>query len=419
MAQTMAEKILARASGRETVKPGQYVEAKVDFLMAHDMTFYEGYKAMMSTGNRKVWDADRVVVIMDHCTPAPNLKWAEIHKEVREAVETQGISSFYDVGIGICHQVFVEKGHATPGSLVLGGDSHTTTYGAIGAAGCGIGFSEIAYVLVKGTLWFRVPETIQIVLTGKLMPGVSGKDIILHIAGKYKAEFAQYKSVEFVGPGASVLGISDRMTICNMGVEIGAKFCFFEADAATISFLKGKTGVSFDKFGADRNAIYQDEYQIDISSIEPQVALPHNVDNVQSISEISDIPIQQAFIGSCTNGRLDDLKKAAAILNGRKVQTGTRLIVIPASSEIYLHAVRLGIIESLVDAGAIILSPGCGPCGGLHMGIVASGEAVISSSNRNFKGRMGSPEGSIFLGSPETVAASAVEGKIADPRKYL
>jgi len=312
-----------------------------------------------------------------------------------------------------------EKGHALPGRLIVGGDSHTTTYGALGAASCGIGHSEIAYVMVKGSLWFQVPETIKFVLKGKMGPGVSSKDVILKIAGQYTAEVAQYKAVEFAGPAAKAMSIDQRMTISNMGVEIGAKFAFFEADEKTVAFLQGRTDQPVKPFGPDGDAKYAEVYEVDISSLEPQVAFPHNVDNVKSISEVGEIPVHQAFLGSCTNARGEDLARAAAILKGRKVHSRTRLLVIPASRQIYTAADQAGIIQTFLEAGAIMGPSGCGPCGGRHLGILAAGETAISSSNRNFKGRMGSTESFVYLASPETVAASAIEGKIADPRKYL
>jgi 3-isopropylmalate/(R)-2-methylmalate dehydratase large subunit len=419
MGMTMAEKILARASGRKTVRPGEFVTAEIDIIMGHDLSFYGGYNAMTQSGFQKVWDPKKIVVVIDHHVPAPNIHHAEVHRIMRENVKAQGIKHFYDAGVGICHQILPEKGHVLPGRLIVGGDSHTTTYGALGAASCGIGYSENAYVMVKGSLWFQVPETIRFVLKGKMGPGVSSKDVILKIAGQYTAEVAQYKAVEFAGPAAKGMSIDQRMTISNMGVEIGAKFAFFEADEKTVAFLKGRTDEVVKPFGPDGDASYAEVYEVDISSLEPQVAFPHNVDNVKSISEVGEIPVQQAFIGSCTNARMEDLKRAAALLKGKKVHAGTRLLVVPASHEIFTQFVKSGTIQTFLEAGAMIGTPGCGPCGGGHLGILAAGETAISSSNRNFKGRMGSTESFVYLASPETVAASAIEGKIADPRKYL
>jgi len=416
---TMAEKILARASGNDRVKPGEYVTARIDTLMMPEQCFHEAYPLLVQSGCKEVWDPGRIVIVIDHRVPAPNIPYAEIHRQIRDYVQSLGIKNFYDVGVGICHQVLPEKGHALPGSLIIGGDSHTTTYGAFGAAACGVGRTEVTYVMVKGSLWFRVPETFRFMLKGKLSLGISAKDIILKIAGQYTAEMAQYKAIEFVGPGATELRIDQRMTICNMAVEVGAKFAFFEADHKTLTYLKSRTDRRLEPFSADPNAQYAGEYEMDVSSLEPQIACPHNVDHVKSISEIGEIPVQQAFIGSCTNGRAEDLEEAAAILKGRRIHPQTRLLVIPASQEVYVQIGKSGALQTFLEAGAMIGTTGCGPCAGEHMGTLAPGETAISSTNRNFRGRMGSPESFVYLASPETVAASALEGKIADPRKYL
>jgi 3-isopropylmalate/(R)-2-methylmalate dehydratase large subunit len=418
MGMTMAEKILARASGQERVKPGDYVTATVDVIMGHDGSFRQAYETLRENGLEHIANPDKVVVVIDHRVPATNIANAEGHRRIRGYVQLQGIDNFYDAGTGICHTVLPEKGHALPGRLIVGGDSHTTTYGALGVASTGIGISELAYVLCKGSLWFRVPETIKFVIHGTLGKGVASKDVLLHIAGKFSVEVAQYKAVEFTGPVAQALEVDERMTMSNMGVEIGAKFAFFEADDRTIAYLKGRTGQEVKPFGPDADAQYLAIHEIDVSGLEPQVAMPHNVDNVAPISEVDDIPVHQAFIGSCTNSRTTDLERAAAILKGRTVKPGTRLLVIPGSHEVYTNLVRAGTLQTLVEAGAMIGTPGCGPCGGGHMGILAAGENVISTTNRNFKGRMGSTESCVYLGSPETVAASAIEGKIADPRRY-
>jgi len=416
---TMAEKVLARASRRKQVKPGEMITASVDILMVADMSFYESYELMIRSGCSTIWDPERVVVIMDHLYPAQNAAQAEKHRKIREWVKKQGIKNFYDGGVGICHQVMVEKGHVLPGKLIPGGDSHTTTYGALGSASCGIGHSDIAYVMAKGSLWFLVPETIRFILKGDLPRGTSAKDIILKIAGAYSVNVAQYKSIEFSGPLAGKLSVDDRMTICNMGVEIGAKFAFFEADHNTIEYLKKRTSQPVEHFGPDPEADYEATYEMDFSFLEPQVACPHNVDNVKSVVEVEGIPVQQAFLGSCTNAKVQDLERAAAILKGRKAHHEIRLIVIPASREVYLRISESGALQTLLEAGAMLCPPVCGPCGGLNNGILGNNETAICTTNRNFKGRMGNPESFVYLASPETVAASAIEGKIADPRKYL
>jgi len=419
MGMTMAEKVLARAAGRGEVKPGEYVTAKVDQVMVHE-AFAAVYRIMKEAGIERVWDSSKIAILFDHSVPAPTVANAEAHKLIRQGVKKFGIESWYDMKAGICHQIMGEKGHIIPGELVLGTDSHSTTYGAFGAAGAGIGVSEMAYVLATGELWMRVPSTLKFVLKGDLPEGVVSKDIILYIAGKYTTEVAQYKAVEFKGTTAERMSIASRMTMANMGVEIGAKFAFFEADEKTLDYLlqyvreeaRKRVGI----FKADPDARYEQVYEVDVSRLEPQVAFPHDVGNVRPISEVGEVKVNQAFLGSCTNGRFEDLEIAAAILKGEKVHPETRLIVIPASWRIYLEALREGILETLIEAGAVVCNPGCGPCFGGHMGVLAAGERCIASSNRNFKGRIGSTEAEVYLGSPATVAASAIAGRIVDPR---
>jgi len=420
MGMSMAEKVLARASGRREVKPGEYVTAKVDQVMSQE-AFAEVYRILKEEGVERLWDPSKIAILLDHYVPAPSVAQAEVHKLIREGVKKFGIEGWHDMKAGICHQIMGEKGHIIPGKLILGTDSHSTTYGAFGAAGTGIGVSEMAYVLALGELWMRVPATIKIVIQGALPEKVMSKDIILYIAGKYTTEVAQYKAVEFQGPTVERMSMASRMTMANMGVELGAKFAFFEADQKTLDYLlpyvreeaKKRVGI----FKADPDAYYERGYEIDVSRLDPQVAFPHDVGNVRPISEVGEVKVNQAFLGSCTNGRFEDLEMAAAILRGKKVHPETRLIVFPASWEIYLEALREGILETLIEAGAVVCNPGCGPCLGGHMGLLASGERCIASSNRNFKGRMGSPEAEVYLGSPATVAASAIAGRIVDPRQ--
>ncbi len=416
MAMTMAEKVLSRVSGGANVRPGDYVTAAIDRVMTHE-GFAGCYGILSRAGVNQVWDPERIVVLLDHNVPPPDIASAEAHKLIREGVARYGIKHWYDMKAGICHQVMPERGHVIPGELVLGCDSHTTTYGAFGTAATGIGVSEMAYVLATGQLWMKVPPTLRFVLSGEFARCVTSKDLILHIAGKYTTEVAQYKAVEFVGPLADRMSIASRMTVSNMGVEIGAKFAFFNADATTLAFLEGRTPQPATPFAADAGAVYEATHEIDVSDLEPQVALPHDVGNVRPISEVGDVPVNQAFLGSCTNGRLEDLEMAAAIVSGKTVHRETRLLVFPASYEVYLAALRSGALETLVEAGAVICNPGCGPCLGGHMGLLASGEKCIAASNRNFKGRQGSAEAEVYLGSPATVAASAVAGRIVDPRE--
>ena len=417
MGMTLAEKILARASSRAEVKTGEYVTANIDLAMCHDGLGAVS-RILNEVGIDRIWDPARVVCPLDHATPSPTVQAAEARKRVENAVRAFGIGNFYGQRAGVCHQVLPEKGWTLPGDLIVGTDSHTTTYGAFGAAGTGIGFTEMAYVLATGRLWFRVPETIRFIMTGNLLPRVMSKDIILYIAGKYSTSVAQYKAVEFSGPLARDLSIASRMTMSNMSVEIGAKFAFFEPDEKVTEYLAGRTDRSIDLIRPDDDAVYESEYEVDVSTLEPQVALPFAVDNVKPVSQVGEVRVNQAVLGSCTNGRLEDLRVAAEILKRGKVHPDVRLLVIPASAEVLKEATAQGVLYDLVNAGAIVCPPGCGPCFGSHMGLLASGESCIASINRNFKGRMGSPESRVYLGSPAVVAASAIEGKIADPRAY-
>ena len=418
MPMTLAEKILARASGNKEVAAGDYVTAKIDVAMAHEGAVWV-IEELMKAGIDRVWDPERIVILFDHWAPAPTELAATMHKKIREFVRRHKIKYFYDIKAGICHQVMPEMGHVRPGELIVGTDSHTTTYGAFGAGGTGIGTTDMAVVFATGELWFRVPESIKFRIRGTLPKYVTSKDVILKIAGKYGTEVAQYKSVEFEGPTISSMSIASRMTISNMAMEIGAKFALIPPDDKTIDYVKSRTTKPFTPLYPDPDAIYEKVYELDVSDLEPQVAFPHSVDNVKPISEAEGIKIDQAFIGSCTNGRLEDLAAAAEILNGRKVHPDVRLIVIPASREVYLEALRAGIIEILLKAGAVVCNPTCGPCMGTHLGLLADGERCISTSNRNFKGRMGSPKSEIYLASPYVVAASAVKGEITDPRKLM
>jgi len=418
MGMTLAEKILARASGRSSVRAGDYVVAEIDLAMIHE-GMRGVYPILQEAGVKKLWNPEKVVSIIDHWVPAPTVEAAVHHQTVRRAVEEYGIRYAYGERAGICHQVLPEKGHVVPGDLIVGTDSHTVTYGAFGAAATGIGYSEMAYVLATGKLWFRVPETIQFRMEGDPGAGVMSKDLLLHIAGKYSAEVAQYKAIEFTGSTSRNMSLSSRMTMSNMSVELGAKFGFFQPDEKVAKFLEGRAKKNYYSILADPDADYENIYPVEASGLEPQVAFPHNIDNVKPISQVGRVKIDQAFIGSCTNGRMEDLRIAAQILSGKKVNPGVRLIMIPASWDVYREALKAGLLETLADAGALICNSTCGPCFGGHMGLLAPGEKCIASINRNFQGRMGSPESEVYLGSPATVAASAVEGVIADPRNHL
>jgi homoaconitate hydratase family protein len=412
---TMAEKVLARASGREDVSPGDFLTVRIDVAMLHE-AFALCAIQMKAAGIDEVWDPEKVIVILDHFFPAPTVRYAEGHKAVRALVEELGITHFLGHE-GICHQVLTERGLVEPGQLVVGTDSHSTTYGALGAMSAGIGTTDMTYVLGTGEIWMQVPSTIRFELHGEPSPGVSAKDIALHIAGSHGVDVGQYRSIEFGGPLAAKLDISSRLTMANMGTELGAKFAIFEADDAALAYL-AERGVNAEVFGPDPGCDYESVHELEVSSLSPQIALPHSPGNVRSVTELEGTKIDQAFLGSCTNARAEDLAIAAEVLRGRRVSPDTRLIVTPASRQVALDASRSGALETLLEAGASITAPGCGACPGGHNGVLASGEVCISSTNRNFRGRMGSPDAEIYLASPASVAAAAIEGCIADPRKY-
>ncbi|WP_256623085.1 3-isopropylmalate dehydratase large subunit [Methanolobus chelungpuianus] len=407
----MSEKIFSRASGTRA-KANDFVIADVDYAMAHDGTSILAVRSFREMGTEKVWNPDRIVVPFDHLTPANTDTTAALQKDIREWLHAQGIKNFYDVGEGICHQLLPEKGFALPGKLIVGADSHSCTYGAFGAFGTGVGATDMAEIFSTGKLWFKVPESISITAEGKLGKHVYAKDLTLRIIGTLGVAGATYKAAEFYGSTIESLSVSGRMTLCNMAIEMGAKAGIVPPDKKTFDYLKGRTEETYEPVYADEDAHYAQEYHFAASELEPQVACPHNVDNVRGISELSPTKIDQAFIGTCTNGRLEDLEVAASILKGEKV--AVRTLVIPASREVFLEAARKGVIETLLEAGATIGTPGCGPCLGGHMGVIAKDEVCISTANRNFKGRMGTG-GFIYLASPATAAASAITGEITSP----
>ena len=414
MSLTLAEKILARASGQDTVKPGEIVQAKIDVAMSHENADLV-IRHFKEIGLEKVWDPDRIVIIFDHRIPAESEKTAELHKRVRAFVKAQSIRNFYDLKAGICHQVLPEKGHTRPGGVLVGTDSHTTTHGAFGTFATGIGATEMAGVWATGELWFKVPETIKIEISGRFKQWVMSKDLILYIIGRLGADGADYKSVEFSGAVIENMSVSSRMVLSNLSMEMGAKVAFVLPDDKTIAFVKSKTDKKFTAVLPDSDAVYEKVLNIDVSDLEPQVACPHSVDNVKPVKDVKGIKVDQALLGSCTNGRLEDLEVAAQIIEGKKIASCVRMIVIPASWEVYLEAMEIGFLKTFIKAGAIVVNPGCGPCLGAHQGILASGEVCISTTNRNFQGRMGSPESKIYLASPAVVAASAIKGEIALP----
>jgi len=414
---TFAEKVLGRAAGVEA-KAGDTVTAKIDLAMSHENAalVLRSFKEM---GAKGIWDKSKVVLLFDHRVPASTVKAAESHKAVRDFVGLEGIPHFYDLREGVCHEVLPSKGHVLPGMLVVGTDSHTTTYGAFGAFSTGIGATEMAAVWATGELWMRVPETLRAVIGGHLADGVYAKDIILRIIGDIGCDGADYQCVEFTGSAVDSLSVAGRMVLSNMSVEMGAKAGVCFPDAKTEEYLSSRTEGKWSAVRSDKDAHLKEVRGYDVSNLAPQVSMPHSVDKVADISKAAGIPIDQAFIGSCTNGRLEDLMAAESILRGRQASPKVRLLVAPASREIYLEAADQGILASLVRSGAIILNPGCGPCLGAHEGLLAPHERCISTTNRNFRGRMGSPEAEIFLASPATAAASALKGEIADPREVL
>jgi len=416
MGYTFAEKVLAHKSGLAHVKAGQIVVVKPDKLLTHDNTAAISQK-FKQVGVQKVADPMMHVVVLDHVVPAANATYATNHKIIREFVAEQGIPAFYDIGEGICHQVLPEKGHAWPGAVIVGSDSHTTTHGAFGAFAAGIGRTEAAAIMATGTIWLRVPESLKIIVEGKLPDRVAPKDLILYIIGLLRADGADYCSVEFTGSTIREMSVAGRMVLSNMAAEMGAKNAVVEADAVTRAWLKGRVQHAYEEVHADPDAVYARVVTVDAYDILPQVAQPHTVDNVAPITDVAGTKIDQALIGTCTNGRLEDLAAAANILRGKHIAKGVRLLVLPASRAILLQAMEQGVIRDLVQAGATLLNPGCGPCLGAHEGCMAPGEVTISTANRNFKGRMGSKEAAIYLGSPATVAASALKGMIADPRE--
>jgi 3-isopropylmalate/(R)-2-methylmalate dehydratase large subunit len=419
MSMTFAEKMLAQKAGKDRTIPHEIVTVSPDKILSHDNSAAIA-GIFRKIGVEKVVNPEKIVIILDHCVPAATEKYALNHKEIREFVNKQNIKHFYEINSGICHQVLPEKGHALPGTLILGSDSHTTTYGAFGTFAAGIGRSEAAVIWATGKIWLRVPETIKIKITGELPAGVYAKDLILYIIGDLGADGALYKAVEFCGTAIDNMSISGRMTICNMAAEMGAKIGYINSDNKTRIWLKDRIhNQKYTEVCSDKNASYTQEIEYDVSSLEPQIACPHTVDNVKPISQVEGKKIDQVLIGTCTNGRLEDLKVTANILKGNKIAPHVRLLIFPASTEVFRDALKAGIIEQLSHSGAIIMNPGCGPCLGAHEGVLAPGEICLSTANRNFKGRMGCKEAFIYLASPATAAASAIEGIISNPQKFL
>jgi 3-isopropylmalate/(R)-2-methylmalate dehydratase large subunit len=414
---TIAEKVFSAHSGTDA-RAGDIVVADVDFVMGQDGTSPLAIKAIERMGVEKVFDPAKVALVIDHSSPSPLEGVSALHTVMREFGKRTG-AKVYDVGCGVCHQLIPEQGHVVPGDLMVGCDSHTCTYGAVNVFSTGVGSTDGAAAMVAGKLWFKVPDSFKVVCTGELPPGVFSKDLILELAGRIGADGATYQALEFHGPVIDALSVDARMTISNMAIEVGAKAGLMCADAKTLAWYDGRGERAPRPVDPDADAVYAREITIDASSLGPRIAKPHSVDNVSPVEELVGLPIQQGFVGTCTNGRLEDLAIAAKILAGRKVDPDVRFIVAPASRQILLDAIAAGHIQALVEAGAAVVTPGCGPCVGTHNGVPSDGENVISTANRNFKGRMGNSNAFIYLGSPATVAASVIEGRVTDPRKYF
>lgn len=416
MGMTMTQKILADHAGLDNVVAGQLIEAKLDMVLGNDVTSPVAINEMNKFGRETVFDKTRISLVMDHFTPNKDIQSAENCKQVREFAKKNDILHYYDVGnMGIEHALLPEKGIVTCGDCIIGADSHTCTYGALGAFSTGVGSTDMAAGMVTGKAWFKVPSAIKVVIKGKKADFISGKDVILHLIGMIGVDGALYKSLEFAGDGIKELSMDDRLCISNMAIECGAKNGIFPVDDVTLDYVKGRSLREYKVYTADDDAEYERVVEIDLSTLRPTVACPHLPENTKTVDEIEKIEIDQVVIGSCTNGRMEDMRIAASILNGKKVAKGVRCIVIPATQAIYLQCIKEGIAEIFVQAGAIVSTPTCGPCLGGHMGILASGEKAVSTSNRNFVGRMGHTKSEIYLASPAVAAASAVKGYIADP----
>ena len=417
MGMTMTQKILARHAGLDSVVPGQLIEAKVDMVLGNDITTPVAITEFEKAGFTQVFDKEKISIVLDHYTPCKDIKSAQLCMQARNFARQHEIVNFFDVGqMGVEHALLPEKGLCAPGEIIVGADSHTCTYGALGAFSTGIGSTDMAAAMATGLLWFKVPAAIKVTLKGKLQPHVSGKDVILHLIGTIGVDGALYQSLEFTGEGVSSLTMDDRFTIANMAIEAGGKNGIFPVDEKTMEYINGRVNRPCEAFEADPDAEYVSEVVIDLDALEPTVAMPHLPENTKVVSEVAGLHIDQVIIGSCTNGRIQDLRIAAAIMKDRKVADNVRCVVIPATQDIMLQAVNEGLVEIFIKAGAAVSTPTCGPCLGGHMGVMAQGERSVSTTNRNFVGRMGHTTSEIILASPAVAAASAIAGCVADPR---
>ena len=418
MGMTMTQKILARAAGLEYVEAGQLIEAKLDMVLGNDITTPVAITEFEKAGFTHIFDKDKISIVLDHSTPCKDIKSAELCKQSRDFAHKHEITNFFDVGeMGIEHALLPEKGLCAPGEVIIGADSHTCTYGALGAFSTGVGSTDMAAGMATGLGWFKVPSAIKVVLKGKLQPHVSGKDVILNLIGTIGVDGALYQSLEFAGEGVSSLSMDDRFTIANMAIEAGGKNVIFPVDEKTMEYINGRVNRPCEAFAADADAVYSREVVIDLDKLEPTVALPHLPENTKPVSEVEGLSIDQVIIGSCTNGRISDLRIAAQVMKGKKVAKNVRCVIIPATQEIMLQAMKEGLVEIFIKAGAAVSTPTCGPCLGGHMGVMAAGERSVATTNRNFVGRMGHVTSEVILASPAVAAASAIAGCVADPRK--
>jgi homoaconitate hydratase family protein len=411
------EKLLARKAGKNSVKTGEIVNCEIDMAGINDL-YLQTIRSFFEMGAKKVYDPSKVIMFLDHYAPASTIQQAQNQKEFREFCWNQGIDLLMDIDQGVCHQVLADKGLAYPGEIVVITDSHTTTHGAFGAFGTGVGATDLAIILATGKLWFRVPEIIKINFEGIPSKGVYAKDMILHAIGKLGADFAVYKAVEFGGSALKHLSISERMAMCNMSTEMGAKTSYIQPDEITMRFLEERVTRNYEIYYTDNDFEYESEVTFDITNLKPQISAPFSVDNVFDISNFIGQEIDQAYLGSCTGGRSEDIAIAASILKDKKIASRTRFVIVPASKEVFLTSMENGDVQTLVKAGATFVTPGCAACLGTHQGMLTSGERCITTTNRNFPGRMGHSSAQIFLGSPAAVAAAALEGKIVDPTNY-
>jgi 3-isopropylmalate dehydratase large subunit len=412
------EKIIAAHAGKESVKCGEIVNCQVDMAEVNDI-YLQVIKSFYEMGGKRVKNPEGIVFVLDHYAPAPTMQAAANQKVMREFVWEQGIPHLFDVNCGVCHQVMPEAGIVWPGMILVASDSHTTTHGAFGALGTGVGATDLATIMLSGELWFRVPEVIKITVDGGLQPGVMAKDVILHILGQLKQDVAVYKAIEYTGSAIDRLSMAGRMVLCNMAVEMGAKTAYIQPDEKTLAYVRAHTNRPFTVYTTDPDYKYAAEYHFVVSQLEPQVAAPHSVDNVVNVKQVEGIKVDQVFIGSCTGGRLEDIAAAAKILKGKKIAPHCRLLVLPASTAVLREGIKAGYIDDLLAAGATLATPGCGPCLGVHDGVLAAGETCVSTGSRNFLGRMGSTGAFVYSASPATAAAAALNGKIVDPRPYI